>query len=162
MTPPKKKPAKKRRTAPKRPACRPSRWNAEAIKAVIAAITDGCPRRVAAALVGFSERELYRRIEKDGQFRQAVEKADAAAVHKMVKIVEAAAPNSWQAAWWGLERRHPRDWARRDPATLPPDPPPGDKPGDKPKSLAPDATTLTDAELEAAIMARSRKGGTEG
>jgi hypothetical protein len=47
------------------------------------------------------------------QFREAVEKAKAAAeIRDVVLIDKAAQDGSWQAAAWKLERKFPQKWGR--------------------------------------------------
>ena len=47
-------------------------------------------------------------------FLDAVERARAEAEVRTVALIQQAAPNSWQAAAWYLERSHPKRWARRE------------------------------------------------
>ena len=67
---------------------------------------------VAFAQVGY---ETYRRFKtRNGDFRAAIEKAQADAQVQMVTRVVQAAAETWTAAAWWLERRHPADWGRVD------------------------------------------------
>lgn len=44
------------------------------------------------------------------EFRAAVQKAEAEAEERLLGIIEDAAPNTWQAAAWMLERKYPERW----------------------------------------------------
>ena len=51
------------------------------------------------------------------RFVELIEIAEAEAEVCHVSNVESAGKQSWQASAWWLERRKPRDWARRPPPT---------------------------------------------
>lgn len=99
-------------------AGRPPKLTPDVEAKVLQAIATGCTRRLAAAFAGIGERTLYTYMSRTGQqyrqFRQAIEKAEAEAAMTMVGAVRAAAPTSWQAAAWWLERKYPDEWARKD------------------------------------------------
>jgi hypothetical protein len=73
-------------------------------------------RRAAAAYAGFSKATLYRMLDNDPDetLVTAMERAEGEAEGAYTKIVADAAPKSWQAAAWWLERRRYQDFARRD------------------------------------------------
>jgi hypothetical protein len=48
------------------------------------------------------------------EFFEAIKKAEAVAEARNVTIIQTAAKDSWQAAAWWLERKHPDDWGRKD------------------------------------------------
>lgn len=48
------------------------------------------------------------------QFMEKVNEALSQAEHRNVLVIQTAAKKHWQAAAWFLERRNPREWARRD------------------------------------------------
>lgn len=50
------------------------------------------------------------------EFHEAVERARAEAELDAIRIIREAAPRSWQAAAWYLERSHPKRWGRQAPA----------------------------------------------
>ena len=74
----------------------------------------------AALAAGISERTLYNwkkrgKNAKSGkyfQFVQALKKAEAEGEGMLVTRIQKAAQETWQAAAWILERRHPERWAR--------------------------------------------------
>jgi hypothetical protein len=82
--------------------------------AALEALRHGNTRRAAAAMAGVTERTLYRWIEADVTFSQAVERAEGEAEAMYLAAVEKAVPDSWQAAAWWLERRKHTDYSRRD------------------------------------------------
>jgi len=45
-------------------------------------------------------------------FAVAVKKAEAEAEAAMVHLICAAAPDTWQAAAWWLERKNPKEWGK--------------------------------------------------
>lgn len=104
---------------------RPTKLTTELQGVICCALAGGNTRATAAGLAGIGERTLYRWLERGEedsdddcetefrQFWQAVKKAEAEAVEKHVAIVRNAAPRSWQAAAWWLERRYPDDWGRK-------------------------------------------------
>lgn len=101
---------------------RPSKFTPEARAAIIEAIAEGNTRAVAAACAGVDVSTFYRWMAEGeealtGQrreFFEAVKKAEADAIAAMVAIIRKAAPTSWQAAAWWLERKYPDEWGRKD------------------------------------------------
>lgn len=101
---------------------RPTKLNANVQRLIVSAIAKGNTREVAAAAAGIGRTTLFTWLAagekaKSGQYRDfldALKKAEAGAVVGMVGIVRNAAANSWQAAAWWLERRHPDEWGRKD------------------------------------------------
>ena len=45
-------------------------------------------------------------------FLGAVKKAEVQAIARNVTVIQTAARDSWQAAAWWLERKHPQEWGR--------------------------------------------------
>lgn len=102
---------------------RPCKLTPELEARIVAAIERGATRDTAAQEVGVNERTVYRWMARGRkqaalaqfrQFRQAIKRAEAQAVLHFVGIIRDAAPKSWQAAAWWLERRYPLDWGRRE------------------------------------------------
>jgi transposase len=60
------------------------------------------------------DRPLSEEEELMAAFSDAVEKAQAEAQMRDIKIIAKAAELQWQAAAWKLERKHPEMWGRRD------------------------------------------------
>jgi transposase-like protein len=66
------------------------------------------------------------------EFLEAVEKARAEAELDAIRTIREAAPRSWQAAAWYLERSYPKRWGRQAP-----EPPPNlASDGQQPVSIA--------------------------
>jgi hypothetical protein len=91
-------------------------------QAICQAILAGSSIEVAAEYVGIGRRTFYRwcsrgRKAKRGvfwHFWHALKKARAAAEVRTVARLLDAAPQTWQAAAWWLERKAPNRWALRD------------------------------------------------
>lgn len=84
------------------------------IAAIIAGLESGMTRRAAAGAAGIHHTTLYDWIRLDPPLLTALETAEAVAESRYTRIVEQAAPTSWQAAAWWLERRKHQDYARRE------------------------------------------------
>lgn len=103
-------------------AGRPSGLTEAVQQTIVEALELGVPREMAFADAHISRAVFYKwmargREEKTGryvEFVDAVENAEAKAVGVYVKIIHKAAPTSWQAAAWMLERRFPDQFARKD------------------------------------------------
>ena len=48
------------------------------------------------------------------EFFEAVKKAEAQAIARNVAVIQSAAKETWQAAAWWLERKHPQDWGKKE------------------------------------------------
>lgn len=84
---------------------------------VIALLTNGSSRRVAAAMVGCAPSTITRAAARDRQFaRQLVEAERNVEVEALRRVREASKdPRHWRAAAWMLERRNPDDFGPRPP-----------------------------------------------
>lgn len=83
-------------------------------EAVLAALENGCTRRAAAGAGGIHHATLYRWMDGDATFRDAVEKAEnVAEARATTLVVKAAYEGTWTAAAWWLERRRPEQYGRR-------------------------------------------------
>lgn len=82
-------------------------------QAILRALRMGCTRRAAMAIGDITPPTFYRMLE-DVTFRDAVEKAEGEAEATYSAIVADAAPKSWQAAAWWLERRRSEHFGRHD------------------------------------------------
>jgi hypothetical protein len=102
---------------------RPTKLTPEVEERITTAIRAGNYQETAALYAGISETTFYRWMESGlsdepenqqyRQFREAVEKAKAAAeIRDVVLIDKAAQDGSWQAAAWKLERKFPQKWGR--------------------------------------------------
>jgi hypothetical protein len=83
------------------------------VQALLTALRVGNTRRAAAAHAGIDHATFYRWLERNATFRDAVEKAEADAEVRFLAIIAQAAPNSWHAASWWLERRRHDDYGQR-------------------------------------------------
>lgn len=86
--------------------------------AVLEALRNGNTRRAACRAVGICPDTLYRWMREDPTLSDAILKAEAEAEQFFLGHIKKAAPESWQAAAWYLERRLPQDYARKDTLTL--------------------------------------------
>lgn len=101
---------------------RPTKLNAQTQSMILAFISAGAPIQVACAAVGINKDTYFHWLKLAGQgrqayiaFKEAVDKANAQAVVKNVRVVsKSAAAGVWQAAAWWLERRFPDEWARTE------------------------------------------------
>ena len=114
---------------------RPTKLSPEIIESVAEGVASGMPFCHAAVAAGISERSFfkYQKIGKEdeeagidsefAQFARAMKKAEAEAIRANLEIITMAAVDSWQAAAWILERRHPDQFGRRTRLehALPPD-----------------------------------------
>ena len=94
---------------------RPTKKTDAVKSAFLAGVRLGAPIRTAARAAGVSDDSIARWRETDPSFADAIKKAEADAVLKAVGLIRAASAKNWTAAAWFLERRHPEDWAKRDP-----------------------------------------------
>jgi len=108
---------------------RPPCYTAAKAARIVKAIRRGLPYKLAAAAGGVSYNTFVRwrneGIKPDSlphfrQFLNQVREAEGEAAERLVGLIEARAKDTWQAAAWILERRHP-DLFSRDAA--PPDRP---------------------------------------
>jgi hypothetical protein len=106
---------------------RPTKLTPHVHACIIHSIKEGAYLDVAAEAAGVSAstvRAWIRRVEQDPddcgpefvEFHTAYKKARAEAELDAVRVVLNAAPRSWQAAAWYLERTSPERWGRRQPS----------------------------------------------
>jgi transposase len=101
---------------------RPVKLTTHLKEQIALAIRTGNYIEVAAAFAGVSKDTLYRWLRqgqkaRSGPYREfsdAVERAMAESEIRDVAIIGKAAEESWQAAAWRLERKHPERWGRKD------------------------------------------------
>jgi hypothetical protein len=106
-------------TTPAVKARRPVGFNAETCREVVNGVRAGLPYKHAAERAGLAERTLYNWLtkgqqEEDGpyrQFMQDIKEAAAEFVESCVGHIKAACVDSWQAAAWLMERKHPDQFA---------------------------------------------------
>lgn len=87
---------------------------------LLALLSAGCSRRVAAAYVGCPECMIRHAARHDAWFAEALKQAESQAeIFYLQNIRRAAAQERhWRAAAWALERRSPQDFAPRPPDTM--------------------------------------------
>ena len=88
----------------------------ERTAAILVGLRLGMTRTAAAGASGIHYSTMFRMVESDADFRQAVENAEAEAEARFTALVARAAdePKNWTAAAWWLERRKHADFGRRD------------------------------------------------
>ena len=102
------------------PTGRPGILTPDVQRRLCEAIAAGNTRHDAAEYAGIAESTLRAWLAKGkrqrrGQYRAllaAVKKSEADAVVRNVAIIQKAAPKSWQAAAWWLERKRDADWSQ--------------------------------------------------
>jgi hypothetical protein len=89
-------------------------------KTVIALLSNGSSRRVAAGYVGCAPSTITRTAARDPDFAAEVAHAEHHAEIEALRLVRNAARKEryWRAAAWLLERRNPNDFAPRKPNVL--------------------------------------------
>jgi transposase len=93
---------------------RPTKATTIRIRAILAALRYGTPRRIAAQAAGVGESTLLRWIAENQEFRERVEIAEAQAVTtRLRRIDKAGRAGVWQADMTVLERRYPSDFGRQ-------------------------------------------------
>ena len=101
---------------------RPTKLDASRTKRLCDALRKGLPRATAARLAGidYSTMRNWVAAAKAGEaaylpFFREVTKAEAEAEEIFASRISAHSLDSWQAAAWMLERRHPATWGPRKP-----------------------------------------------
>lgn len=92
----------------------PTKRSPEREQAILNALRVGNTRRASAAAAEVNEDTLANWMKADSAFFGAVVKAEADAELRFLGQVAKAAPTSWQAAAWWLERRQHSDFGRRE------------------------------------------------
>lgn len=104
---------------------RPSKLTPEAQTTICNAIEAGTPLKYAATYAGLGESTVHRWMQQAGgpdpdpqfvEFREAVQRAQARSVTRLVAIVTRAADQDWRAAKWLLETRAPEYFMSADKA----------------------------------------------
>lgn len=81
-------------------------------KEILAAISMGASRRIAAAYVGVSHQTIGAEAERDSEFSTALVRAESDSVIRHLKIIEKAGEGGdWRASAWFLARRFPESWS---------------------------------------------------
>jgi hypothetical protein len=84
---------------------------------IIALVTQGSSRRVAARYVACAASTITRTAQRDPEFAAQLARAEQMAEINLLRAINEAAkdPKHWRAAAWILERRNPEDFAARPP-----------------------------------------------
>lgn len=87
---------------------------------IIAIVTVGCAKTVAARYVGCSVTTIRRAMLKDPEFGERVRKAEPNLEITHLKHISVAATDArhWRAAAWALERRFPQRYGQRKSHTI--------------------------------------------
>lgn len=92
---------------------RPTKRSARVERAIVAALRAGNTRATAAKVAGITYTTLKRWCRLSVPFCAALEKAEAQAEQRHVKVIaDAGKAGNWQASAWWLERRRSGDWRK--------------------------------------------------
>lgn len=91
---------------------RPTKMTPQVVDAIMTALRGGNTRMCAAEYAGIAYETFRRHFDADVIFGDAVKKAEAECEARCVAHVLKAAPNTWQAAAWWLERRRKEVYGR--------------------------------------------------
>ena len=83
---------------------------------LIATIRAGCGLETAARYVGVSPRTVHRELRRNKQFWDQYRRAELRSRIGPLNTMGRAVRESWRAAAWMLERKSPRDFAKRHPS----------------------------------------------
>jgi len=89
---------------------------------IVAILTVGCGRTVAARYVGCCAATIRRAMLKDPEFGERVGRAETSMEIAHLKNINTAAADVryWRAAAWALERRFPQRYGQRKSGTITP------------------------------------------
>lgn len=99
-----------------------TKFNPETCHKIIQALEAGNYRKTAAALADVSETQFYHWMQrgetaksgKYAEFAESVKKAEEKAkAYHLQQIRKASENGSWQASAWYLERKHYKEWGRK-------------------------------------------------
>ncbi len=90
----------------------PTKFNPVTERRLIQAIEQGLPQTLACAHAGVGVATFARWRARYEGFDRQVKEAEARRAKTLVDVIQAAAPRSWQAAAWLLERLHPVEFGR--------------------------------------------------
>lgn len=119
---------------------RPTKLSPQITEAILLALQGGNTRTCAAEYAGISYDSFKRWFDADTEFGDAVKKAEADCEARCVAHILKAAPTTWQAAAWWLERARRTIWAR---------------------SVIIDLSNLTDDQIRALAGAEGEDGSPE-
>src|SRR5689334_925530 len=93
---------------------RPTKYHDERCDTILHYLREGNTLKTAAACAGIHYDTLNEWRKTYPEFSEAVDQAEAEAERSYVQSIKLAAPTTWQAAAWWLERRKHADWRKRD------------------------------------------------
>jgi hypothetical protein len=87
---------------------------------ILALLTMGCSRRMAARQAGCAASTITRTAERDEEFHNQIAEAEAQADVRALRLISRTAQQEkyWRVAAWLLERRNPDEYGRRAPFTF--------------------------------------------
>lgn len=92
---------------------RPTKYTPETVKKITGAIQTGATYRLAAQYGGIGLSTFNEWRHQYPEFAEAVEEAEGQGAVMLIAKIQRAAGNSWRAAAWILERRHPEEYGRQ-------------------------------------------------
>lgn len=95
------------------PGGRPTKYTPETVKKICDAITTGATYRLAAQYGGITYTTFNEWRKDNPEFSAAVEEAEGRGAMLLIGKIQKAATQSWRAAAWILERRHPEEYGRQ-------------------------------------------------
>jgi len=113
-------PALEDQNPPRRKPGRPPALDEIKRREIIAAITAGCGLETAARYVGVSPRTIHRELRRNKQFWDQYRRAELDCRVGPLDTMGRAVREHWRAAAWMLERKSPRDFAKRHPRMIDP------------------------------------------
>ena len=99
---------------------RPPVLDAVKRREIVAILTVGCSRRIAAAYVGCDVTTIRNTALRDPEFAKELGRAENQTEVACLRNIQKAAKKEqyWRAAAWVLERRNPQDYAPRRPEVV--------------------------------------------
>jgi hypothetical protein len=95
------------------PGGAPTKRTPAVAKALCESIEAGLTYRLACACAGIGQTTFHDWRAADPEFSKALKEAEGRGAQRCIAKILAAADESWQAAAWILERRHPQDFGRQ-------------------------------------------------
>lgn len=99
---------------------RPPVLDAMKRREILAILSVGCSRRIAARYVGCDAATIRNTAERDPAFAEQIQRAENGSQFAFMKNIQNAAKKEqyWRAAAWALERINPEDFAPRSPEAV--------------------------------------------
>ncbi len=89
--------------------------DADKKREVVAIVSVGCSRAVAAKYVGCSAETIRRGAKRDAEFGEQLRRAETGHELRYLQLIQGAAKDAkyWRAAAWALERKYPERYGQR-------------------------------------------------